>query len=392
MGREATPFSKVLPWVAFLSLMFFINYTGRSIIGPLLVYVEHDLGLDHSQATGLLMYMSAGFSVCLIFTGFVPARIRPRVVVAISSGGLACMLILLSLCRDPASLKLALAGCGVFAGLYFTSAMAAMGSVVSRENWSKAIALHELGPAFSFILAPLIAEAGIALTGSWRGALQLWGVFALSITALWLLCVRQGSQKSDPPSLKGVKELLRMPLVWFFCWCFAFGIAGEFTPYNVMSLHLTSDRGLNADDANHLLSITRLAAPLAVILGGTLAPRLGTLNTLRLFFLLHGVCLIVMGSPSFALAVPAMFLQGVMPSFVWPAMLSILPEHFPMRMQPTILSLTMPVAVYFGTGLAPKVLGIIGDHYSFSVGFVILGCLSILTLPFCSILKKPGRA
>ena len=387
MSRES-PFRKILPWIMFLSLMFFINYTGRSIIGPLLVYVEQDLGLDHSQSTGLLMYLSIGFSVCLIFTGFVPARIKPRLVVALSLGGMGVMLILLSLCESQLTLGLGLAGCGVFAGFYFTSAMASMGSVVSRADWSKAISIHELGPACSFIVAPLIAEAGLAITGSWRGALQLWGIFALCVTALWVIFVRQGSQKSDPPSLHGIKELLGQPMVWFFGWCFAFGIAGEFTPYNVMSLHLTSDRGLSVDDANHLLSVTRIAAPFAVLLGGSLAPRLGTFKTLRLFFALHGVCLIVMGLPVFAVALPAMFIQAVMPSFAWPAMLSILPEHYPVKIHPTILSMTMPVAVYFGTGLAPKVLGIIGDHFSFSIGFVILGCLSLLTVPFCSILKK----
>lgn len=377
MGQESE-FRKILPWVAFLSLMFFTNYTGRSIIGPLLVYVEQDLGLDHSQATGLLMYMSAGFSVCLIFSGFVPARIKPRLVVGLSAVCLSIMLMLLSLCRSLTALSIALAGCGAFAGLYFASAMACMGSVVAREDWSKAIAMHELGPAFSFIAAPLIAEAGLALTGSWRGALQLWGACALAVACVWLACVRQGAKKSDPPSVKGIKELARQPLVWFFCWCFAFGIAGEFTPYNVMSLHLTSDRGLSADDANHLLALTRIAAPFAVILGGTL----------RLFFMLHGLCLVTMGLPWFKAAVPAMFLQALMPAFAWPAMLSILPEKFPARIHPTILSMTMPIAVYFGTGLAPKAMGIIGDRFSFSVGFIILGCISLLTLPFCSILKK----
>lgn len=392
MSQEGS-FRKILPWVAFLSLIFFINYTGRSIIGPLLVYLEKDLGIGHSQATGLLMYLSGGFSLCLIFTGFVPARIKPRIVVGISTAGLAIMLLVLSVCETMFTLSLALAGSGVFAGLYFTSAMASMGSVVSRENWSRAISVHELGPATSFICAPLIAELGISITGSWRGALQLWAIFALGVAALWLIFVRQGSQKSDPPSIKGIKALAREPLVWFFGWCFAFGIAGEFTPYNVMSLHLTSDRGLSADDANRLLALTRIAAPFAVLLGGTLAPRLGTMKTLRLFFLLHGICLIVMGLPWFAVALPAMFLQAIMPSFVWPAMLSILPEKFPMRIHPTILGMTMPLAVYFGTGLAPKALGVVGEHFSFSLGFIILGCISILTVPFCSILKNtPSHA
>lgn len=374
--------------MAFLSLMFFVNYTGRSIIGPLLVYVERDLGLDHSQATGLIMYMSLGFSICLIFSAFVPARIKPRLVLPFSCGGMGIMLILLAQSEHIWSLRLFLAGCGVSAGLYFTSAMAAMGSVVAREHWSRAISIHELGPAVSFIMAPLVVEAGMALTGSWRGALELWGFFSLGVAALWLLMVRRGNQKSDPPSLHGLKALAKNPLVWFFCWCFAFGIAGESAPYTVMSLHLTSDRGLSAEQANHLLALSRLAAPFAVLLGGSAAPRLGTLKTVRLFFLLHGLCLILMGLPFFAVALPAMFMQALLPAFVWPAILSILPEHFPLRLHPTILSLIMPVASYLGTGIAPKFLGIMGDHLSFSAGFVALGCLSLATLPACKLLEK----
>lgn len=79
MSQDAA-FRKLLPWLAFLSLMFFVNYKGRSIIGPLLVYIEHDFGLDHSQATGLLIYLSTGFSICLVFAGFATSHITGFIV------------------------------------------------------------------------------------------------------------------------------------------------------------------------------------------------------------------------------------------------------------------------------------------------------------------------
>lgn len=204
------------------------------------------------------------------------------------------------------------------------------------------------------------------------------------------LCVdNPGRFAKDPaPFLERAKGIVKNPLVWFFGWCFACGIAAEFAPYNVLSLHLAFDRGMAADEANHLLSASRLASPLAVIAGGLVAPRIGMLRTLRIFFLLHGICFIMMGMPYFPVAVTAIFLQALMPSFVWPALLSILPARFPAEVHPTILSLVMPAAAYIGTGLAPKFLGVIGDHYSFSVGFIIFGIISILTVPLCSVLKS----
>lgn len=378
----------VLPWVALLCLVFFANYTARSILGPLLVYIEQEMHLAHSQATGLMMIMSLGFSTSLALSSFIVSVIKPRIVIVISIILAGCALLAMSQGESLLALRAAVLFAGAATGLYFTSSMAGMGSLVSKESWSKAIAMHELAPPLSFILAPLIAEAGIYFGGSWRGALILWGSCCIAIGIIFFLLFKGGEQTTERPSWSGVKEIFSNPLVWFFAWCFTCGIAGEFAPFNVLSLHLNLERGLDAEYANKLLAATRLLSPFAVILGGVLAPRLGTKRTMQLFFGLHGLCLVFMGLPAMVLALPGMFLQPLLPAFAFPAIFSILAEYFDLRQHPTILGLTMPFISYIGSGLTPKFLGIIGDHFSFAAGFIILGCISLLSLPACLMLKS----
>lgn len=378
----------VFPWVLLLCLMFFTNYTARSVLGPLLVYIEEELGLAHAQATGLMMVMSLGFAFSLALSSFVVSVIKPRLVIVISAISTGCALLAMSQGQSLLFLQGAVLCVGAATGLYFTSAMAAMGSLVGRESWSKAIAMHELAPPISFIMAPLIAEAGIRLGGSWRSALMLWGCCCIAAGIIFILLFKGGEQRTDRPSWSGIKEIFKNPVIWFFAWCFTWGIAGEFAPFNVLSLHLSLERGLDTDYANKLLASTRLLSPFAVILGGILTPRLGTRRAMQLFFGLHGLALVSMGLPSLYLALPGMFLQPLMPAFAFPAIFSILPENFPLRQHPTILGLTMPFISYLGAGLTPKILGITGDHLSFSTGFVILGCISLLSLPTCLILKS----
>ena len=184
---------------------------------------------------------------------------------------------------------------------------------------------------------------------------------------------------------------MRSPLLWFFTWCFTLAVTGEFAPYNVLSLHLTFERGLAPDDANKLLALTRLAAPFAILAGGILAPRLGAGRTIKIFFILQGLTLICMGLPVFEIALAGMFAQPLLSPFAFPTIFTIVTSKFDLKQQPLLFGIAIPLGSCIGLGLMPKLLGVFGDIWSFSAGFVALGLLHALGLPFCRLLDG-GRA
>lgn len=392
ISGAAPKFGKALPAVLFVTAIFFINYTNRAITGPLLVPMERELGLDHVQSTSFLLFLSSGFCAGVLVSGFVASMIRPRVQVAISAVFGGCILLLLSRAASPEAIRLLLTFLGIFSGFYMTAALATLDSLVRPEDWSLTIAVHELSPAVSFILTPLLAEIA-ALHWGWQGAMMFVGILSLCGGTLFLFCGKGGTEKVDRPSAAGVISAIKAPVFWAFVWVFGLSISGEFAPFSVLSLSLTAEQGLDNALAARLLSFSRIISPFAVLAGGWAATHLGAQRTIRLFLIIHGISLICLAAPISLFGKPGVFLamtsQATATAFVFPALFTVFARSFPHRQQPMILSIALPMASFLGTGLAPFLLGVSGQFLTFSQGFFIFGILSLATLPVLRFFTPP---
>jgi predicted MFS family arabinose efflux permease len=370
--------------VLFVAAMFFFNYTGRAILGPLLVPMERALGLDHVQSTSLLLVLSTGFCAGVFFSGFAAAKIRPHRLVGGSAIAAGCMLLLLARADSAGAARLFILLMGLSCGFYLTAAMATLGSLVRAEDWSRTVAVHELSPAVSFIVSPLFAETAAKHLG-WQGAILIMGYVSLGSGILFLLFGKGGREKTDMPSVSGVVSAFKRPVLWAFIWIFTLGIAGEFAPFSVLSLSLTVEQGLDSAAAARLLSLSRLATPFAVLAGGWAAMRFGPGRSLLLFLLAHGLALMAMALP-FSLTgttfqALAMMCQSAASGFVFPALFTVLARAFPQKQQPMVLSFCLPLAAYLAMGIGPVLLGACGEYLRFSYGYLIFGLLCLGTIP-----------
>ncbi|MDL2210155.1 MFS transporter [Desulfovibrio sp. OttesenSCG-928-O18] len=381
---EMPPFRKALPAVLFVTAIFFINYMNRSIVGPLLVHMEQSLGLDHVQSTSFLLFLSSGFSAGVVFSGFIASKIQPRVLVGVSAMGGGCMLLLLSRAESAFEVRFFLTLLGLISGQYLTAALSTMGSLVRSEDWSRTIAVHELSPTVAFILSPVLAETAASLWG-WQGAMLLMGCSSLAGGAFFLLFGKGGREKADRPSAAGVVSAFKQPVLWAFIWLFGLGIAGEFAPFSVLSLSLTSEQGLDTVTASRLLSSSRLASPFAALLGGWAMMRFGAKKTVGLFLVVHSLSLMGMALPISLIGMFPMFLamtgQAAATAFVFPALFTVFARSFPHGQQPMLLSLSVPIASYFGNGFGPFLLGTCGEYLRFSYGYCIFGIVCLASLP-----------
>ena len=380
---------KAFPAVAFISLVFLINYTDRAIIGPLLVHMEKSLGLDHVQATSLLLFLSTGFFFGVFSSGFATARFAPRRVVAISAVGSGLMLLFIARSHSLSEVRLGFTMLGLVAGLYLPAAMATLGTLVSQENWSRTIAIHELAPNLSFILSPILAEA-IVERGGWQGAMVVMGCVSLVMGTLFLIFGKGGTERTDRPSASGVTGALKAPVFWVFVWFFGVGVGGEFAPFSVLPLSLTSEQGLGSAEASRLLSLSRLVSPFVVLIGGWAATRLGIGRTILVFLLFHGVSLMAMALPHSLAGTAGLLIpmtgQAMATAFVFPALFTLFSRAFPLGQQPMLLSLSIPIASYIGTGITPVFLGVCGEYLSFSFGYFAFGVICLASIPllrFC---------
>ncbi len=381
-------FKPAVPWVLLVSLMFFINYTNRSIFGPLLVDFEREFGIDHAQATRLLFYLYCGFSFSMAMSGFAAAKIKPKLAVGLSTIFCGIVIFLISRLHSIDVAWIFFIALGLSGGFYFTSAMATLGELVTPRDWGKAVTLHELAPPLSFILAPQLAHLIIFFDGAtWRSVLAGLGGFSCLAGMFFIIFARGGEKKASPPSLGHFRLYLKSPVLWLFAWIFALGIGGEFAPYSVLPLHLTTERGLSEEAVGRLLSLTRLAAPLAVLAGGALISRFRAKTIVTWFLFTHALSLLCMALPQPGLARAGMFVQPLVTACVFPAIFTLFAENFPLEHQPMLLGLAVPVSSYIGSGIFPALLGLWGNYLGFQYGFAMMAVFCLISLPFLRVVK-----
>lgn len=374
----------VFRWVFFISVMFLLNYLCRAAFGPLLPGIEKEFAISHASSTRILFYLSLGYSVGMFFSGALSSKIRPKVIISGSLilGGLVMQVV--SIAPNPFSLGVCCTVMGLIAGQYFNAGMSAVRSLVAPSQWSKAVSIHEFGPNAGFILAPVIAELGMALTG-WRGTVSTLGWAGAVAGLLFYFIGKGGEEKSAPVPFKEMPRFLKDRRLWLCTLFIGMAIAGQFGPFSVLTMHMTEERGLSKELAATLLSASRVASPLGALAGGWLTARLGTRRTLAFCFSVYAISLSAMSLPYFSLFVTGMFLQPVFTAMVFPAIFTILAESFPMREQPVVLGIGMPFGSLVGVGIMPSILGVFGDHLGFQAGFLCMGiaglcCMALIRL------------
>lgn len=387
-ARDAS-FREVLPWVGLVSLMFLLTYLDRAMFGPLLPALEKEFGLSHAASTRFLLYIALGYSFSVFLSGFSSSRVRPKILVTGSL--LACGLVLqgIAVVESPVALAFLFACLGLSAGQYFNGGLSTMRSLVPPSQWSKAISVHEIGPNASFFIAPLLAELGAATMG-WRGVVSGMGWLSIGAGVVFFLLARGGEYPAAAVSFAGFKRALREPKLWLFTWLMGIAVAGEFAPFSVLTLHMIDERAFAPESAAVLLSVSRIAAPFAVLGGGFITTRLGTRRTLFVCFLLYALGMFCMAAPWFSLFTFGMFVQPVMTAMSFPPIFTLLAESFSLKDQPLLLAIGMPIGSFIGVGIMPPMLGVWGDLVNFNAGFIMMGILVALSLPLLRLM--PAKA
>lgn len=385
---SSEPFKKALPWLIVISVMFFLVNLCRMLLSPLLVPIELDLHLSHTQATGLLMFTSFGAGTSLFCNGFISSRIPHRQVIPISAGGYGIALLLLSSAGSLLQIRLGYLLCGLAGGLYFPSGMATLATLTHRDNWGKAVAVHEMAPNLAFICAPLLAEATLHFT-DWRGSMRVMACMTIAGAILFMRFGKGGHACGEPPNMQTLPRLARRKETWMFMVLIGVGIALEFGPYSVLPLFLINERSMSRTDANTLLAYSRLVTPLLALAGGWLCKWVGDRVLLLCGFTASTVLLFSIGSVSGPLLIMVIFMQANLPAVMFPAIFKLFADSFPAREQSLVLSMTLPVVVFLTVGGVPTLLGFCGDRGGFGIGFALIGFLCLLCLPIIRRLGKP---
>lgn len=371
-GRVPTTFGRALPFLLMLAAVFLLNFLSRICLAPLLPAIEPELGITHAQSGGIFLALAVGNTMGLVSSGFVSCRIGHKYTISLASFLFGSGILVASTIHDLLAFKAVLLLSGLGAGLYLPSGIATITAVVRRQDWGKALAVHEIAPNLSFVLAPVLAEA-VLLRLEWRHALVLLGSAQLVASVCFAL-LGGSSFKGRRPDFTAIGQVLRTPAFWALMGGFSLGVGSSLGPYSMIPLYLT-DLGYSRAQANELLAVSRVAGLFTAFVGGWFTDRVGARNMLIAFFVLNGAACAFIGLASGELIRLAVMIQPMTSVLFFAPAFTLLSQTFEQDLRNLAVSCISPVSVLVGQGVSPFLLGLMGDVGAFREGFILVGAV-----------------
>lgn len=387
IAYSGQPFRLVLPAVVFVTSIFFCNFLSRVVLAPLMPVVQADLGFTHAGAGHLFLALAVGNGIGLLFNGFVARALDHRRTVGVSAIMVGVLALLAPLARDYGMLMGALFGLGLSVGLYLPSGIAAVTSLVQPKDWGKSLAVHELAPNLSYVVAPILAEAVLHFF-NWRAALGFLGGLQVCLGIWFLYSGKGGEFPGVVPNPDKFKKIIAHPYYWLLVLYFCMAVGASVGPYTMIPLYLTDAHGYTREQANHLLAVSRIAACFFPIIVGWMTDKWGAKPVIRLYLIANGFALVMLGLTSGSLLVASVLLQPVLSVIIFAPGFTMLSNAFGPNKRPIAIALMGPVNAIVGVGLVPTFLGHMGDAGMFDYGFLIQGCLLLASIVFLPLLPS----
>jgi NNP family nitrate/nitrite transporter-like MFS transporter len=374
--------------IFFLTVIFSLNFVSRIILSPLLPTIEQELGISHSQAGFFFFLSSGGYLVGLLSSGFFTSRSTHRLAIVVSIAGIGVAMLAIAAATNLLLLRCALIGLGFAAGLYLPSAIATITSLVDRQHWGKAIAVHEVAPNLAFFISPFIAELFLKWS-SWRTALCVLGALSILASVSFGQFGRGGAFPGESPVSKAFGTLARTPTFWLMVILFGLGISSTIGVYAMLRLYLVAERHMEPSWANTIVALSRSHGPIFGLLGGWASDKLGAKQTIVVSLGVTGLITLLVGLTSDTWLSPVVLLQPLLVVWFFPAAFTAIAMITPSKARNLAVAFSVPFGFLIGGGVIPTFIGAMGDAGSFATGFTITGALIAIGGVLALLLKLP---
>jgi NNP family nitrate/nitrite transporter-like MFS transporter len=266
--------------------------------------------------------------------------------------------------------------------------MATLTDLVDQRHWGKAMSIHQFGPNLSFFFAPLLAELLLILMG-WRAIFAIIGLTNTFMGMLYLFFGQGGRFPGEPPNFANLVPIVSKRSFWIITIISCIGSGADLGVYSILPTFLINDRGMGQTQANTLLSSSRIAGFVILFLVGWLIDRFGAKPLLATTGGLVALLTIGIGlTHSTGLMVVVFFQPALIQSLFFTCVYA-LTKICARNTRNVAFSLMVPFTFLIGAGVVPAIMGLLGEHVSFSIGFIILGGLLGASTLLVRVLKLP---
>lgn len=360
----------IATWASFMMFA-----TSAIIIAICLPEISKTFGTDLAEGGGIETTRSFFFLVVLLLAGMLAQRWGKKRFLALGQYFVAGGLLLGSFSQNYYTLLLAVMLTGVGAG--FSEAL--LNPLIVETHPRQSGKYLNIGHAFypiGVMTSALLFGELLTLGVSWRLIFQIAAVGALAVAVLFSVLRFPPEVREDSSYPKLFAGILSTRGFWIFAAAIFLGTSIE----SAFTFWSRSYVGFYLSDVprSGALAVVIFAASMAVgrFLAAFLANRTSLSNIMIGSGLLGiAVSLLIPSAGSLASFYALLALAGLATACYWPTIMAEADEY--LGVNPTILFILLACAGIIGFGLAPVILGWIGDTAGLRAGFAIIPLLFI---------------
>lgn len=377
---------KILLLLLFWSL-WFLNFSTRTVISPLLPIIEDELAISHALAGSIFSFLSIGYTITLLLSGFLSPRIGYKWSIVLGFSILMTAVFCLKYATTYPSFAAVCLFIGLGAGIYLPSAIPLLTAIFGRDNWGKAIAFHETAASFSILSIPLLTAVALRFF-HWRALFFILSAACLIVViSFWMFSTDPRPQKEKRAPLS---RILRGRNFWIMAILWIFAASNSLGLYNMIPLFLVKEKGMYLETANTIFGLSRCGGFFVVILAGFLVDRYGVKKILFLVLLTTGLTTVGLAlAQTVPVLVAMLILQATACAGFFPVALVAISKLTKFNERSIFTGTTIAIGVVVGLGLTPFVLGAVADAWNFQIGILVLGVLTGLS---CILLRDLGES
>jgi len=372
MERYSNIRGRGLFFLLFLWFIWFINFSIRIVFAPILPLVEDEFMVNHAQASSIFIFLSAGYGVAVVASGLFSGKFGYKKSIVVSLLLLSLVAFLIPLANKFALLYLFAFVLGFTVGFYLPAAIPLMTEYYAEKHWGKVIAIHDTGASTAIFATPFVALFLLNFF-PWRGIFVVFAFIYLACAILF--CFASTEVKISNPPKAVFSDVIKIRSLWLMCIIWIFGAGANLGIYSIIPLYLTKELQLNIGYANTILGISRLGAVVVAIVCGFLIDKFNLRKIMILVMIVTSFFTVLMGIVSVKYIGIVLFLQAFFVTAFFPVGLVAIAKTFNREMRSLATGIILALAIAFGGGIIPYLLGVSGDVMSFRLGISILGIL-----------------
>ena len=383
------PFQTRIGMILFIAALFYLGFVTRMIFAPLLPLIEQEIDITHTQAGSLFLMVSIGYLTAPLSSGLLSSRINHRGTLILSAWIMGLAIIPFAFADNIWAIRLLMMMVGFASGIHIPSAIATITAEIRKEDWGKALSIHQSAPPLALCTAPLIATFLLQFM-SWRIVLMSVSVTSITAAAIYSFLGRGGEFPGHPPSPANIGNVVGRKAFWIMVLLFAMAMGGNAGIFTMLPLYLVNERAMDLSTANTLVGLSQISGLIMVFVAGFLTDRIGQKPMMTAALTLAGICTVLLGLLDGWMLKLFIFIQPAVLTAFFPAGFGALSRIAPPYLRSVTSSVGPPTSYLIGGGLVPPLIGYLGQTYQFSTGFVLFGIFMLIG-PLLTLFLKFGQ-